>query len=451
MKNKFITFTFLLGILLAHFSMVAQPIQGQVIDKIIAKVDNHIVLLSELETNYQQYIANNQQFKFSTDNIRCTVLENLLINKLLLAKADIDSVYVDEKQVEEQLNRRMQYFITQVGSEQKLEEYYNKTISELKNDLKRQVKDQMVIQKMQETVSGKVKITPGEVKKFYSKIPLDSLPYFSKEVEVAQIVIEAQVSKDQKNIARDKLNEIRKRIIAGEDFATLAKTYSDDPGSAANGGDLGFFKKGDLVPEYEAASLKLKPGEFTEPVESQFGFHLIQLIERRGMEYNTRHILLKPASSTLDIDATEKTLNHYRNLIVKDSIAFTDAAKKWSKDPSSDNGGYFTDQQTGSLQITVENLDPSVFFVIDTMQVGHITKPIPYRTAEGKEAMRIIYLKKIIPPHKANLADDYQKIHSAAMNEKKNRVLTEWFHKTKSEVFIDINQEYNTCEIMKKL
>lgn len=428
----------------------SQPISNrQVVDKIIAKVDNHIVLYSEMEVMYLQYMASNQ-IKLSQENIRCSVLESLLINKLLLAKADIDSVTVDDKMVEDQLARRMAYFVQQIGSEQKLEEYYNKSISELKKDLRRQVKEQMIGQKMQDKISGNIKLTPGEVKTFYSKIPTDSLPYFSKEAEVGQIVIEATVGKEQKKQAKQALQDLKNRILAGESFQELAKIHSQDLGSGSNGGELGFFKKGELVPEYEAASLKLKAGEISEIVESQFGFHLIQMIERRGLEFNTRHILIKPASSTLDISSTTEILEKLRTKILSDSITFAKAAKDFSQDkPTAEAGGLFVDPNSGVSMIPLENLDPSVFFVIDTMKVGQITRAIPFRTAEGKEAMRIIYLKKIMSPHKANYNDDYQKILAAAVAERKNKILTSWFAKTKNEVFIDVDDQYKTCEILK--
>ena len=448
--HQYLKSLFFIGLFLATFSIMAQPISNrQIVEKIIGKVDNHIVLKSEMEVMYMQYMANNQ-FKFSNENIRCSVLESLLINKLLLAKADIDSVTVEDKMVDDQLSRRMAYFVQQIGSEQKLEEYYNKSIAELKKDLRRQVKEQMLGQKMQDKISGNIKLTPGEVKKFYEHIPADSLPYFSKEAEVGQIVIEASVGKEQKKQAKEALQALKNQILAGASFADLAKTHSQDPGSGANGGELGFFKKGELVPEYEAASLKLKPGELSDIVESQFGFHLIQMIERRGLEFNTRHILIKPASSSLDIHATTEALEKLRTKILTDSIAFSKAAKDNSQDKiTAEAGGLFVDPNSGSSMIAVENLDPSVFFVIDTMKVGDITHAIPYRTPEGKEAMRIIYLKKVMVPHKANFNDDYQKILTAAVAERKNKVLSEWFAKTKGEVFIEVDEEYKSCDILK--
>lgn len=418
-----------------------------VLDKIIGKVDNYILLKSELDLAFLQAVASGQK---GSKNLTCQILENLLISKLLLAKADIDSVVVDDKTVDDQLNRRMEYFIAQIGSEKKLEEYYNKPIDKLKSDLRRQVKEQMLAQKMQDQISGKIKVTPGEVKRFYEEIPKDSLPYFSKEVEIGQIVMIAGVSKNQKALAREKLQRIKDRILAGENFGELAKQFSEDYVSARGGGELGFFKRGELVPEYEAASFKLKPNDISDIVESQFGFHLIQLIERRGNEYNTRHILIKANSSTVDVGASANFLDSLRTRIMADSISFERAAKKYSDDKGTkDNGGLFLDSESGSTKIAMENIDPGIFFIIDTMTVGNITRPLPFRTEDGKEASRIVWFKSKTAPHVANLKDDYQKIASAAISEKKAGILEEWFKKTRGEVFIDVDKEFNHCDILK--
>jgi len=289
--SKYIyNFLLLAAVLLANRAF-AQPV-----DKIIAKVDNQILLRSELELAYLQFNAQQQNHENANpQDVKCHVLETLLINKLMLAKAEIDSITVDKEVVDEQLDRRMQYFISQVGGDpKKLEAYYNKSIDELKKELRKGVKDQLLIQKMQDNITAKVKITPSEVKKFFNEIPKDSLPFFSTEVEVGQIVRVPDVGKDQKNAAKAKLEKIKERILSGEDFCKLAETYSEDPGSAKQCGELGWFKRGELVPQYEAAALKLKPGEYSPIIESQFGFHFIQLIERRASEYNSRHILIKP-------------------------------------------------------------------------------------------------------------------------------------------------------------
>ncbi|MBY0426388.1 MAG: peptidylprolyl isomerase [Cytophagales bacterium] len=438
----------ILSIACTNISLAQVP-RKVIVDKIIAKVDNQIILKSEYEVAYLQYLSS---LKTHSATLSCDVLENLIINKFLMAKADIDSMVVDDKSVNDQLERRMQYFISQVGSEKKLEEYYNKTVAELKNELRDQVREQMVIQKMQGSITKNIKVTPGEVKQFFSAIPNDSLPFYSKEVEVGHIVKIPTAGKSQKNASRQKISELRDRIKKGESFEALAEKYSEDPVSARQGGELGFWKRGELVPEYEAAAFKLKPGEVSDVVESIFGYHIIQLIERRGLEYNSRHILIKPGSSNVDINVAKEYLDSLRLRILSDSISFTKAAKEYSDDKfTQQNGGMFSDEETGSTRVPIEKLDPAVFFIIDTMAVGSISNPIPYRTPDGKDGLRIIYYKSKVNPHKANILDDYQKIQNAALSEKKAKILGDWFQKHKTEVFITVDDEFKTCPILKNL
>lgn len=435
--------------LLFYFILLLSPFaaSAQVIDKIIAKVDNEIVLKSELELGYIQMLSSGQTD--AKGDMKCKILESLIVNKLLVAKAEIDSVVVEKSMVDDQLDRRMQYFIEQIGSEKKLEEYYGKTINSLKDDLRKQVKEQMLVQKMQDNITSKVKVTPSDVKKFYNSIPVDSLPYFSTEVEVGQIVKLPLIDKEQKTSARRQLESIKEKILAGADFCAFAKEYSEDPGSAPACGELGFFKKGNLVPEYEAAAYKLKPGELSVIIESEYGFHLIQLIERRANEINTRHILIKPKSSDNDLMNAYNFLDSLRTAILDDSITFEKAAKKYSEDKATkDNGGLFMDEQMGVSKISMEHLDPGIFFIVDTMKLGTLSKPVPLKMSDGVEAMRIIFYKSKTAPHQANLVEDYQKIYKSALNEKKNRVMSEWFDKTKGEVFIDIDKDYSQCQML---
>lgn len=422
---------------------------GVVLDKIIAKIDNQILLKSELDLAYIQALSTQQEFKSEVTN--CKVLEQLMTNKLLLAKAEIDSIQVDDKMVEAQLDRRMEYFISQIGSKEKLEKQYGKSVQKLKEELRKQVKEQLLVQKMQESITAKVKVTPAEVRKFYSSIPKDSLPFFSKELEVGQIVKYPKVSKDQKIIVRERLNAIRKQIVdSTKSFSEMATEFSEDPLSARDGGNLGFFKQGELVPEYEAAALKLKPGETSPVVESQFGFHIIQLIERRGNQFSSKHILLKPTSSSTDNEFIIAELDSIRNRILNDSITFEKAAKNNSDDKfTKETGGIMTDSESGSSKLVAERIDPALYFRLDTMKVGSISTPIPYRTDDGKEAYRIVFLKSVSLQHQATLKEDYQKIQFATVQEKKNKLINSWFNKTKSEVFIDLDAEYKDCDILK--
>lgn len=430
-------------------ALSAQPLDNSiVVDKIVAKIDDEIILMSDVDVSYLQAV--NSGMADDDDDLKCSVFESLVINKMLLAKATADSVIVEDAIVDDELNRRMAYFVSQVGSEERLEEYYDKSMEEIKGELRVQLRDQLTMQRMQEKITADVKVTPGDVRKFFSKIPKDSLPYFSTEVEVGHIVMYPEVSRTQKNQTKEELNAIRDRIIAGEDFAALAKEFSQDPGSGAAGGELGFFKKGDLVPEYEVAALNLKPDETSKVVESQFGFHIIQLIERRGAEYNSRHILMKPTSSELDVDESKRILDSLRVEIKKGTISFEKAAKDFSVDKqTTSTGGLLFDQETNSTRITLEKLDPALFFRIDTMRVGAISTPIAYKTAgDKKQAMRIIWYKSKSEPHQANLKDDYQKIAMAALNDKKSEKLNNWFEEARKGVFLDIDEDYVHCKLL---
>lgn len=426
----------------------AQPKRTQTLDKIIAKVDNQIILQSELELGYLQAVQQGERVPPGID-LKCKILENLIVNKLLLAKAELDSVRVESRQTEDELNRRMNYMIASIGSKEKLESYYGKTVEQFKSELRKQVHDQLVVRKMQESITKDLKVTPAEVRRFYNDIPKDSLPYFSKEVEVGQIVRYGKVSKTRKAEARNQIMKLRERIQNGENFEELARLYSDDPGSAAAGGNLGYWGRGVMAPEFEAAALRLKKGDLSEPVETQFGFHLIQLLDRRGEEYNSRHILIKPNSSNLNLDEPRIFLDSIRRRIVQDSITFEKAAKEHSEDMMTKQaGGFFMEPTTNTSRVPLENLDPVVFFTIDTMQVGRISQPLVYRSDDGKEGMRILYFKSKTAPHEANLRDDYQKIQHAALSRKKADTLSNWFDKTKSEVYISVDPDYAHCRLL---
>ncbi|MCC9165938.1 peptidylprolyl isomerase [Pontibacter harenae] len=425
------------------------PVQNR-IDGIIAKVNNNVILKSDLEFGYQQYVAQLQQQKQQpSPDLRCQILESMLQDKLLLARAEIDSIVVEDAMVTGELERRINYLASQVGGVERLEAYYNKSARQLREDLRKSVREQLVAQRMEQDITAKVSVTPREVQNYFNAIPQDSLPYFSSEVELGQIVKIAQVSKQQKQEARQRLEAIRARILAGEEFAALARQFSQDPGSAANGGELGFFKKRELVPEYEATALKLQPGQISNVIESQYGFHIIQLIEKRGQEFNTRHILIKPATATMDIQASIAELDSVRNLIINDSIAFAKAAKEFSEDKETqNNGGMIISPATGATYTPMDQVDPAIFFSIDTLQVGEITRPITFTTPDGREAVRIIYLKSKTTPHLANLKDDYQRIANAALAQKRAKAVDEWFRKNLNTVYIEIDPAYNDCNVL---
>jgi peptidyl-prolyl cis-trans isomerase SurA len=424
----------------------AQDTEGFVVDKIIAKVDNYILIKSELERAYQDYLTNGGS---PSQQAKCQYLAMLVRNKLMLAKAEIDSVVVLDAEVDLNTGNRMDMILSQSGrTADELEALYGKTLEQVRMELREQIREQMIVSKMEEEMTKGVAVTPSEVKRFFNKIPKDSLPYFSASVQVAQIVKIAEVSEDQKNRTRAELMEVRNKILAGEDFATVAKKYSDDPSVLSNGGEMGWSARGRMVPEYEAMAFKLKPKELSMPFESAFGIHIMQLIERRGNEYNSRHILISPKPSPEDITKATRYLDSLRTLIVADSMTFQKAAKEFSDDVATKgNGGFFSDRD-GGLNLTVDELDPIVFFKLDSMEVGKISEPITYRTDEGKDAVRILYYKARTPPHQASLEQDWTKIQAATLNEKKDKILQKWFQKARADVFINIDPEYDNCGIL---
>lgn len=425
---------------------MAQDKTGFVVDKIIAKVDNYIVIKSELEQAYQGYVAEGNP---ASEEAKCQIFNRLIMNKLMVAKAEIDSVTVTDQEVDQNTTQRMGMIMQSSGnSPEELERRYGKSLDQIKLELRDQIREQLLSREMTQKITKDIKITPAEVKRFFNKIPTDSLPYYSSDVQIGQIVKIAKISASQEEEAKRRLNELRDRILAGENFNELALKYSEDPSARQNGGEMGFVGRGSMVPPYEAMAFKLRKGEISIPFKSQFGHHIMQLIERRGNEYNSRHILLLGNPSAEDVQRAQHYLDSLRRKIVKDSIKFEYAAKQYSDDnETKGRGGYFTDQD-GGTNVSLRDIDPVVYLAIDTMKVGTISKPIAYRTDDGKEAVRILYYKAKLPPHQANLKDDWHRIQSAALAEKRDKAIGKWFNKSKGDVFINIDPEYNSCKIL---
>lgn len=434
-------------LVLGSLSVYAQDVENKsVLDRIIVKVDNYFILKSEVENQYQQYITSGQA---NTPN-RCQILEGLVVNKLMLAKAEIDSVIVEDKRIEAELNSRMEQMEGQYGSAKNIVEAYGKSIATLKEDLRSSLKEQLTGRKMQDKITDDVKITPKEVAAFFNEIPRDSLPYLPAEVEVSHIIRLAKPNKNQKEELYAKLLEFRRRVEKGESFEELAKVHSEDLGSGRRGGDLGFAKRGAMVAPFEAAALRLKPNQMSDVVESEFGFHLIQLLEIRGQEYHARHILLRPDYQKLDLTEPTKFLDSIRVLVQRDSTTFEKAAKEFSEDKTTqDAGGVIMEPGSGANRLAYDGtMDPALFFALDSMKVGTISAPIPFRTDDGRSAVRILYFKAKHPPHFANLKDDYQKLSQITLTRKKNNAIEKWFMKAKDDVFIFIDEEYKDCRIL---
>ncbi len=445
MQNKVnIIILQIVALFIVNNTAVAQQ-SGKVIDQVIAVVGGNIILESEVEAQYMQYKMEYGNVSSQSDEIKCSLFETMLYQKLLLNQAELDSVEVSDAQVEQEMDRRLRHYISMIGSPEKFEEYYQKSIIEFKEELREQVRELIRVEDVQRTITANVTVTPSEVRSFFRKIPSDSLPLINSEVEMAQVVKLPPINYEETEKVKNKLREFRLRVINGETFATLAILYSEDPGSAKNGGELGLFGRGEMFPAFEAAAFTLKSGEVSDIVETEAGYHILQLIERRGEYVNVRHILIRPKVSPLDLAKAKIELDSIAELIEKGEYTFEEAVQKFSDDPSKNNGGLLINPMTGTSLFDSDQMDPKVFFVVDKLEVGDISAPVQFQTQDGKDAYRILYLKSRTDPHKANLKQDWDKIHDWALEEKKQETIGEWISEKSENTYVKINNNYKDC------
>ena len=419
--------------------------QNQVIDRIVAVVGKNIIMQSDIEGQYMQFRLQGG-IKGSASSIRCEILEDQLFRKLMLNQAELDSITVTDEQVEAEMEYRLRYFLSQLGSQEKLEKYFNKTMTEIKDELRVNIRDQKLIEEVQRKIVEGVSATPSDVREFYRSIPSDSIPMVSAQYEIAQLVKKPPITLDEKLEVKDRLYGLRNRILKGERFSTLALLYSEDPGSAKKGGELGFKGRGELVPEFEAAAFALKDGEISEVVETEYGFHIIQMIERRGDNVNVRHILLTVKVSPEALQQAYTELDSIANLIRNDSITFDEAVRKFSDEDDKVNGGYLVNPNTGSTLFSAEELDQQVSVVVNKLQVGEVSSPVPMKTKNDKDAYRLLIIKKKTQPHKANLKDDYALIQQWTMQKLRQDAINKWIDAKSSKAYVKICDDYRDCD-----
>ena len=427
---------------LTSFSLSAQSI-----DKIEAVLGDEIVLTSEIESQYLQYLS---QGNIKSNEIRCQIVEDLLFQKLLVNQAKLDSLVVSNDVVEDEVNKRLSYFETQLGSVQKVEDYFGKSKANIKLELGKVIKDQFMAQKMQTKLTSSLKVTPAEVKESYALLSDAEIPTMPTQVEVAQIVIKPEITDDQKDNIREKLNNFRDRVYNGEDFKMLATLYSDDPGSAIKGGELGFVNRGDLVPEFERAAFRLKEGEISKVVESQFGYHIVQLIERRGEQINVRHILIKTKVTATALHAAKLKMDNIAKEINEETITFDQAVSEYSDDENKSNGGLLLNPNTMSTSHTLEEMAPALRLVIEKLKETEVSSPAVIQMQDENKAYRILRLNKRTEQHKANLVDDFAKIKEYSINAKKQETLEKWKSITIAKTYIKLSDELTKCELAKK-
>ncbi len=437
---------FLMGILLA-LGLPQDVSAQQTADKIIAVVGkSSIILQSELMAEIQN-LRQQEMGLDDVDSLSCLILEQMVLRKVMVEQAERDSIIISPEEVEATLENRIRYFTSLYGSRERLEEISGKTLYQLKEENRELIKEGLITERMQQEILSKVHITPAEVHKFFQRIPADSLPFFPATVEVGQIVIDPPVNPEIEAYAREKLENIRKEILEeGKDFEIMAGLYSEDPGSRDQGGDLGTVGRMDVVPEFAAAAFKLQNGEISPVVETKFGFHIIQMVRRQGEMAHLRHILIRPNRTSSDFRKSLDKLDSVRAELVSGKIGFGAAVAKYATDDlSSRTGGMILDPQTGSSELTIDQLDPSLALMIDSLKVGSYSQPHIFVQDNGERSTRIIYLKSRTDPHQANLKDDYNRIQQAALQQKRGWAMDEWIQKRSSSYYIRIDPEYADC------
>ena len=438
MKKYYIVYTLLLSVFISF---------GQTIDRVEAIIGDEILLSSEIETQYLQYLS---QGNVESLSIKCEIIEDLLFQKLLVNQANVDSVEISDEEVRSEINKRINYFESQLGSISKVENYFGKSIVEIKNELTEIVKDQFLAQRVQSSISNDISITPSEVRSFFRKLPAEDIPEIPTKLELIQIIINPIISQAQKDKLRERLNIFRDRVYNGEDFQMLATLYSDDPVSASKGGELGFVNRGDLVPEFERAAFRLRQGEISEVIESKFGFHIIQLIERRGDQINVRHILLRPKVSATSLNDAKVKIEKIADEIKSGSITFEEAILKYSDDDSKNSGGVLIDQKTMSNMHIIEDMDPSLKFLVKDLDESEFSSPNIFSNSDETNAYRLIKVKSKLNAHKANLSDDFSMIKEFALNVKRQDELFDWIKRTVDITYIEINSNILSCNFKNK-
>lgn len=419
----------------------------ELIDKVAAQIGGEYILLSDIEKQIS-YMSESQPSL--PEDARCSVLESLIGQKLMVNQAKLDSIVVGAEEVDAQLDYRIQTILRQMnGNEELFESYYGQSVEEVRIWMRDDIRQMLLAERMQQSLVDRITITPSETKEFFESIPSDSLPYFNAEVEVAEIVILPEVNEVERQKALEKVEMIRENIVSeAYTFEEMAKKYSQDPGSKRLGGDLGTQRRGTFVPEFEAEAYSMKEGEISEPVETQFGFHIIQLLERRGNSIHTRHVLIKPEITQADIDKAIEKLAMVKNLVDSDSLTFTEALKKYGNEDqmSYNNLGRLTNPVNGTTFFETKDLSPDVYFAIEEMEVGDITEPLDYLNEANNETQyRIIKLISRTRPHKANLQDDYSKIQFYAKENKKNELFAEWIEERISNTYINVDKGFKQC------
>ena len=427
------------------FASIHNAISQKTIDKIVAVVGDKSILLSDVETQKLQAL---QQGLEVTEQTSCMVLDELMFQQLLVHQAEIDSLEVTEDMVKTELDQRIQYFAAQIGGIPELEEFYGKSIEEIKDEFYIQIENRMKAQKMQQEISGSITVSPKEVKEFFNSFPEDSIPFINSKVQVSQIVIEPKIDASQKKAIKEKLEKIRSRIINNEiSFSVAAEFYSCDPGTQSSGGNFGWVNRGDFVPQFDAVAFNVPLNTVSEIFESSYGFHIALIEKRRGEQYYGSHILLCKQVSENQLAKVKSKLETVRSEILSNSVSWEESVIKHSTDDNTKGSmGVIFNESTGSMYWDMQEIDKQVFLGIKNLGVGEISQPIYMESSSGDFAYRLLKLIDQTEPHKANIQDDYQMIQGYALSSKQYDEIALWVNERVNSTFIKINDDFNKCK-----
>ena len=435
MKRVFcVVFLFINHLLLAQVT----------VDNIVAIVGDNIILKSDFEQQILQYQAQGLEVD---SFMRIQVLEDLLFQKLMLHKAEIDSIEVTENDVFNEIDSRLNTFISQLGSEDQLEEYFDKKIYEIKDEMYEPIENSLIIQRVRFEITSSVDVTPNEVKNYFLNFDPDSLPMVNETIEVAHILKYPPASASAIKETENKLEKLKERVLKGESFATLAILYSEDPGSSRNGGLYNAIKRGMFVKEFEAVMFSLQDGEISDVFETEYGYHIVMMEEHRGDEVDIRHILMSPKISAIDLNIAKDILISARDSILDEKLTFEDASIRYSDDEMTKfNGGKLINMNNGTSKFELHELENAIKLAVEQLEVNEISEPSYVKLGDGKEAFRLFKLLSKAEAHKVNFKDDYKMIRDMALEQKKDEAISEWINTSLLKTYVRINEAFKVFD-----
>lgn len=437
--------------LLLLFMLVGLTVKAQdnIIDEVVWVVGDEAILKSDVEN--ERLNAQYEGRRFDGDPY-CVIPEELAVQKLFLHQAEIDSIEVSEQEVIQKVEQQTAWLIDQIGSKEKMEEYYNKTSTQIREMLRENIRNGLIVQQMQRELVGDIKLTPAEVRNYFKNLPPDSIPSIPTQVEVQIITREPKIKEEEIERVKKTLREFTDRIYKGESFSMLARFYSEDPGSARRGGEYGFTGRGELTPEFANVIFNMTdPKKISKVFETEYGYHIAQLIEKRGDRVSYRHILMKPKVDEAEIEEALNKLDTLANDIRKGKVTFDEAATWVSQDKDTKNNhGLLANPQTGTSRFEMQHLagmvSQEVAKVVEGMQIGEISKPFTMINSKGKEVCAIVKLKNRIDAHKATITEDYQRLKSMVTAKRSEEKIQEWIVEKQKTTYVRINPNWRNCD-----